>query len=436
MSIISLINNIPLGNPAEKGYFLYKKTPQALLDKMAADNFRATIKWVYEKSPFYRDAFLKRGIDPSKIQKPADLGDFFTTAEDIRKNPDAFLCQKPDTAFETTGTTSARTKRVYFSRNELAEAGWSGAVGLWGLGVRPEDRVSSAFDYSFWVSGPILSASCAVIGCFHVEAGRMDPAEFYDRLKDYKLTVIVGDPSWIVRLSEIAKAKGAWPVKLLIGGGENMTEEARAFVESVWKAPFIISYGQTEALGSIGIESLAKDGYHLNEFHNAFEIIHADADGFGELVYTNLNRRVMPLVRYRSGDITRFLTGESRSGLPGRRIQKLKGRVDEWVATAMGNVAPWIFEPFFSKLTGAGADWQVELGRSGNKDLITFHVERANGGEAAPMKEEFLAKFKAAFPDFWKFYELGLYQIDFRSHTAGSLRTGRKLRRVLDNRKF
>ncbi len=404
---------------------------------METDNFKKTVRYVHQHSKFYKREFDKRSIDPDKVKTPEDLKDFFTTAEDIRANAQEFICMPPDTAFETTGTTSRKPKRVYFSRNEVHEAGWSGAVGLWALGVRPEDKIVSAFDYSFWVSGPVLQASCEVLGCFHVEAGRMDPEEFYDRLKDYGITVIVGDPSWIVRLSEIVQKKGPWPLKLIIAGGENLTEETRRFVEHVWKTDLILSYGQTEAFGAIGIESRGKEGYHLNEFHNYFEIINPDKDGYGELVYTTLNRRVMPLVRYRSGDITRFIDTPSKSGLPGRRIEKLKGRVDEWMATAMGNIAPWMFEPLFKGMDGITEDWQITVDKEGNKDLITFNVETKNGSlNEAELKEKVHLKIKKELPENWKFYESGYVKIDAKVHPKGTLRTDRKLKRILDRRKF
>ncbi|MBI2095213.1 MAG: phenylacetate--CoA ligase family protein [Candidatus Omnitrophica bacterium] len=352
---------------------------------------------------------------------------------------------KPDTAYETTGTTSKKTKRVYFSRQEIKEAGWAGAVGLWGVGVRPADRVASAFDYSFWVSGPVLVASCEALGCFHVEAGRLDPKEFYERLSDYKLAVIVGDPSWLLRLSEIAEERGPWPgVKLLIGGGENATEETRCYIEKVWKADYLLSYGQTEAFGAIGMESLAKDGFHLNEFHNRFEIINRDEKGRGELVYTTLNRRVMPLVRYRSGDLTRFIETPSADGHPGRgpagawlagrRIEKLKGRVDEWTVTAMGNIAPWMFEPIFSGIEGAG-DWQIAVDKDGKKDAITFRLEAAR--EDGELRERILAKLKKEFTEAFRVYEMGLLTIAVEIVPKGALRDGqRKLRRILDLRQF
>ncbi len=397
-------------------------------------NFSQTIRYVYRHSLFYKKKWDALGIRADRVRRPEDLGDFFTTAEDIRENPEAFICRKPDTAYETTGTTSKKTKRVYFSRQEVKEAGWAGAVGLWGLGMRPEDRVASAFDYSFWVSGPVLQASCEVLGCFHVEAGRLDPREFYERLADYKLTVLVGDPSWLLRLSEIAEEKGAWPgVKLLIGGGENFAEAARRYVENVWKTDFILSYGQTEAFGAIGMESREKKGYHLNEFHNAFEIINPDKENYGELVYTTLNRRVMPLVRYRSGDLTRFIQAPSLS-MPGRRIEKLKGRVDEWTPTAMGNIAPWMFEPLFQRVDGLG-DWQVVVDKDGKKDLVSFHLE-SDGSAGSASRETVLSEFKKEFGEAWRVREMGLLAIDVKFFPKGALRNGRKLRRIIDNRKF
>ena len=434
MNLISFINKLPIGNnPAERGYFLYKNVPPEILKKMEEDNFWKTVQFAAEKSVFYKRKFSEYRIDVKKVKNPEDLGDFFTTAEDIRSNPEEFVCLRPDTAYESTGTTSKKTKRVYFSRNEVNEAGWAGAVGLWGVGVRKEDRIASAFDYSFWVSGPVLAASCATLGCFHVEAGRISPEEFYERLADYRLSVLVGDPSWLLRLSQIAEKKGPWPMKLMIGGGENMTEATRHYIENVWKCDFLLSYGQTEAFGAIGMESLAKEGYQLNSFHNYFEIINRDHEGYGELVYTTVNRRVMPLIRYKSGDITRFLEGPSKIGLHGQRIDKLKGRVNDWVPTGMGNIAPWMFEPIFSQIAGVGDNWQIVLEKDGHIDRIQFHVESSGGLE---MESQILSLIKTSLPDAWKLYEQGLVCFGVKAVSQNALRTGRKLLKIIDKRKF
>ena len=437
-AIVTLIKKSVFGQSAENGYWLFSKIPPAVIKKMENGSFCQTIRYVAEHSAFYRRKFAKLNIDPTRVRVPQDLGDFFTTAEDIRNHVEEFVCQRPDTAFETTGTVSKRPKRVYYSREEVSEAGWAGAIGLYGLGIRKEDRIASAFDYSFWVSGPVLHASCGVLGCFHVEAGRLDPNEFYDRLHDYGITVIVGDPSWMVGLAEVAAKRGPWPVKLLLGGGENLTEESRKFVEDVWKTDFLLSYGQTEAFGALGIESRAKNGLHVNEFHNRFEIVNPDSDGYGELIYTTLNRRVMPLVRYRSGDITRFLEGPSGSNLPGARISKLKGRVDEWTPTAMGNLAPWMFEPVFSKLEGITPDWQITVEREGTKDLIRFHFEaKDNGLNEVGFREYLVNRLDQDLAEpFRGGFRMGLFKVETQIHARGELRPGRKLRRILDLRKF
>lgn len=437
MDLIRLIEALPFGGTcsAEKGYWLYRRFADRVLPGLELDNFGRTVRYVCERSPFYRRKFAEHGIDPLKVRRPSDLGQLYTTAEDIRANVQEFVCAPPDTAYETTGTLSKRPKRVYFSRREVDEAGWSGAVALWGVGVRPQDRVVSAFDYSFWVSGPVLQASCKALGCFHVEAGRLDPEDFYDRLCDYGVTVIVGDPSWIVRLSEVAERRGPWPVKLLLGGGENLTEEARAYVERVWKADFLLSYGQTEAFGAIGMETRAKSGFHLNEFHNLFEIMDAGPDGYGELVYTTLNRRVMPLVRYRSGDVTRFLDGPSPDGTPGRRIAKLRGRLDEWTVTAMGNLAPWMFEGVFGRVPGLAGDWQIRVEKRGSKDLVTFRAEAEPGADSA--REALLDELKKEFPEPFRVADMGVLHVDVETVAKGTLRgRERKLRRIVDLRRF
>lgn len=431
MNLVSLIQRLPLGgHPVERLYRLYRTMPAPVFRHMQSESFKGTVRYAAEKSPFYRREFQKRGIDPSRILEPRDFGDFYTTAEDIRRNPDDFLCAPAETAYESTGTTSKKTKRVYFSRDEVREAGLAGAVGLWGLGVRPQDRVSSAFDYSFWVSGPVLVASCEHLGCFHVEAGRLAPDEFYERLADYRLSVLVGDPSWLLAFSEVAAKRGVWKgVKLLIGGGENFTEAARRHVEDIWKADFILSYGQTEAFGALAMEPLDKRGLLLNDFHNRFEIVERDPDGWGELVYTTVNRRVMPLIRYRSGDLTRFEPGQDQ-----RRISKLRGRVDEWVPTAMGNITPWMMEPVFQE-AGFCGDWQVavEKDASNVKDVIKLLAEAPSSGPGA---ENLLAAFRQQFAEAWKLSQGGLFEVRAEALPPGTLKTGRKLKRIDDRRKF
>ena len=127
------------------------------------------------------------------------------------------------------------------------------ALGLYQIGLRKDDVVLSAFDVSFWVSPAVLRTAFQYLGCFHAEAGKIPPVEFYERASRYRPTVIFGEPSWLVRVSEIADKRGIWPVKFLFAGGENIAEETRHEVERIWNAPFHLNYGQTESFGVIGV---------------------------------------------------------------------------------------------------------------------------------------------------------------------------------------
>jgi len=233
---------------------LLKFTPDSAVNALQRARFRHTIRLVAERSPFYREQFQRRGIDPRRIEHPSQLGDFYTTGDDLRARTEDFIIGRANIAFETTGTTSAVPKRVFFSNREIDEMGHASAIGLSSLGLRRTDKVLSAFDCSFWVSPAVVRSALQYIGCFQVEAGKINPLEFYQRASFYRPNVIFGEPSWIVRLSAVAAERGVWPVKFLFAGGENIAETARARVEETWNAPLYLNYGQTESFGAIGIE--------------------------------------------------------------------------------------------------------------------------------------------------------------------------------------
>lgn len=410
--------------------------PMWFVDQVKWSRFETTIRYGAEHSAFYRRRFKEVGIHPTRIKSPADLGDFFTTSEDLRKNPvEDFLCAPAQIAFETTGTTAAGSKKVFFGLHEMQSMARYGAIALRHLGLTESDRVVSAFDHSFWVSGPLAREITRLLGCLHVEAGKIEPCEFYDRAADYQFNVIIAEPSWLLRLTEIAESRGTWPMKFMLVGGENMTEQTRQYIENVWKAGVFMEYGQTESFGAIGIECRLKNGYHLNELSSLFEIDKPDADGYGELVYTTLTRKVMPLIRYRAADITRLIDEPCPCGLPMRRIARIRSRKDEMIVCAMGNIAPWVFETTLHGVAGISDDWQVRVTRPGNKDCVEIHLELVNGKSPADVEASIRENLRARFSDFWKNYEMGLYDLGFKFGSAGALRQGRKLLRLVDQRR-
>jgi len=418
--------------------------PPGALAALQAGRFRKTLRLVAERSPFYREAFRRRRIDVSRISHPSQLGDFYTTGEDLRTHgPDAFVIGRPETAFETTGTTSPAPKRVLFSNRELNAMGTASAAALHLMGLRRDDAVLSAFDCSFWVSPAVARSALQYIGCFHIEAGKIDPLECYTHAIAYKPNVIFGEPSWMIRFAQIAAERGTWPVKLLVAGGENIAESARAEVERIWGAPMLLNYGQTEAFGSLGLECLQKQGYHRNDLHFMFEIREPDQDGYGELVYTTLTRDVMPLIRYRASDVTRLVEEPCACGLFAKRLAKVRSRSDEMVVCGMGNVGPWVFEEILRGVDAAGDEWQAVLSNNGRYDVFELKVEErgarseergADGESAQGLDRQVRANVKERFPDFWKNLQMGLYELRVTPFAPGTLREGRKLRRIVDER--
>src|SRR5712672_999666 len=293
-NLIEHIERMVLHMKPQRSVRFLNLSPPWAVEAMQRARFRRTLRLAAERSTFYREQFRKRGIDVRRIEHPSELGDFYTTGEDLREHgAEAFLTGRASTAYETTGTTSPIPKRVFFSQRELSEMGRASAIGLYHLGVRAEDRVLSAYDCSFWVSPAVLRMGLQYLKCFHVEAGKIPPQEFYQRAREYKPNVIFGEPSWLMRLSELARERGAWPVKLLFGGGENITEEARQVVESVWGAPLYLSYGQTESFGTLGAECARKDGYHRNDLFFFFETPQTYSEDYGTPVYTTREREVL-----------------------------------------------------------------------------------------------------------------------------------------------
>ena len=420
-------------NPAYAIRFL-NSLPPNLLAQIQLMKFRATLK-LAATAPFYREEFQKRGIDANKIKHPSELGDFFTTGADLQKyGAEAFVVGRADTAFETTGTTSNETKRVFFSNKELNEMGRTSAIGLYQLGLRKDDIVLSAFDVSFWVSPAVIRTAFQYLRCFHAEAGKLAPEEFYERAKRYQPNVIFGEPSWIVRFSEIAKRRGTWKMKFLFAGGENINEETRRNVEEIWDAQFFVNYGQTESFGVIGVECAEKNGYHRNDLNFIFETPKTDENGFGELVYTTLTREVMPLIRYRSTDVTKLLDEKCVCGLFAKRIAKIKGRVDEMIVCGMGNISPWVFAEILRDVKDATDEWQVRVWHENKIDTVELRVEITdsnNGHTPQSVEVQIRKNLRERFADFQKNLDMKLYDFRVTACKRGSLRTARKLKRIV-----
>ena len=411
-----------------------KALPPAVLSRIRALGFRETIR-AARRAPYYRDAFARAGIDLRRVHSPSDLGEFFLTPTVLKTRPESLLCGEPDVAIESSGT-SGHVTRIYLSRAELEYNGRQGGL-LYGLyGLRRGDRLLCTLDLAWGLGSLLVERGVRHTDLFAMVVGRVDPREAYDRLAEYRFNVVVSDPFWLGRLTEIARERGRpGPLKLLIGGGEGVTARARAELEAFWGAPLCMTYGSTEAATTLGFECTQRDGYHVNEFDFHVEVDGPDTDGYGELVITTVHRRVMPLLRYRTGDVARWVSGPCPCGLPFRRLSTLRGRLDEQIACVWGNVHPQFFERLLGPVRGLGADWQVALYERDLKPVFQFRLELAGDGRARDdAAETVLAGLREGHPDAWTAFCQRLTDVEFCYFSPGELRRHRKLLRLVDER--
>jgi phenylacetate-CoA ligase len=411
-----------------------KRLPRGVLRRVQSDAFGQVVRYAARHQKFFARKLREAGIDAGRVRGPEDLGDIFTTAEDLLALPaDEFLCREPQAVFETTGTSGA-PKRTYFSYEELEFVARYEAAGLYENGLRPGDRVVCTFDAAYWISAWTSFLACKRLGVFCSAVGKPAPRDVYARLATYHYNVMMADPTWLISLSEIAEQEGVFPVKLIVAAGDRMTDVYRAYVERVWKAPVILGYGSTEAGGGMGMECRERRGYHLDEFNFFFEILDPDREGYGELVMTTLSRRTMPLIRYRVRDVTRFLDEPCPCGARLRRLARIRGRRDEMVVMGAGNMHPEIFERVLHDVPGLSDRWQVAVRQEGTHDILEFRLELINGTSPGQMEGAIRRNLEARYPGVWANHQCGMYRLAFRYYPPQTLEQGRKPRRLVDER--
>jgi phenylacetate-CoA ligase len=433
-NIRNLFERVMIGKSVPSLVRWGKATPRPLIRSLQGDAFREVVRYAAKHQRFFAHKLEEHGIDPAQVHEPGDLGNVFTTPDDLLRLPaEDFLCRAPQAVFETTGTSGA-PKRVYFTYDELEFAGRYEAAALWENGVRPTDRVVCTFDPGYWLSSWVTFLGCKRMEVFCSVVGKPTPRDFYPRLAFYRYNVIIADPTWLVSLTEIAEREGSVPIKLIVAAGDRMTDVYRSYVQKVWEAPVVLGYGSTEAGGGLGMECRQRDGYHLDEFNFLFEIVDPDDEGYGELVMTTLSRRTQPFIRYRTRDVARFIDQPCPCGAPLRRISRIKGRRDEMVVMGAGNLHPEIFEKLLHEVKGISERWQVVVRQEGLHDILEFRLELSNGTSPGIVEEDVRRNLESLYPDLWANQVCGMYRLAFSFLPPGALAHGRKPKRLVDER--
>ncbi len=342
----------------------------------------------------------------------------------------------PNIVFESSGT-SGTNKRVFYGRGELHAIGKSFATGFGLMGVTPADRVANAFDFNIWSPGHMCHAGLMASGNFCQAFGKVDPGEVYRRLKQGRFTVVLGEPTWLIRLTQLAEADGGGHLRFLIGGAEEMPADAIPWMRRVWNGAVVkMCYGTVEMGATIAFQPCDEhDGYHLDTIDFLPETVDVGGDGYGELVFTTLFRRTMPLIRYRTRDSVNLSPTPCRCGLPAPRMSKVRGRLDELVVASGGNLYPKMFEDILRGVPGLTLEWQVVFRLEGIREVVEIHVETERADLSA-VEAEVHRSATAQYPDLMRNLALGIFDLRVVPHPPGTVRTARKLKRLVDRRHF
>jgi phenylacetate-CoA ligase len=350
---------------------------------------RETLRRVHEHVPHYRRAFEAAGVVPDDLQSLEDLARFpFTTKEDLRQNYPFGMFAVPreqvNRVHASSGTTGKPTV-VGYTAADIDTWGELMARSIRAAGGRPGDIVHVAYGYGLFTGGLGAHYGAERLGCTVVPvSGGMTPRQV-QLIVDFGPRIIMVTPSYFLAILDEMEAQGVDPrsTSLEVGvfGAEPWTDEMRAEVERRSGIHAVDIYGLSEVMGpGVSQEAVGtKDGLHVWEDHFLPEVIDPVThevlpDGEeGELVFTSLTKQAMPVIRYRTRDLTRLLPGTAHP--PFRRMQKVTGRTDDMMIVRGVNVFPTQVEEQILKVEGLTPHYLCVLTRPTNLDELTVQVE-------------------------------------------------------------
>jgi phenylacetate-CoA ligase len=371
------------------------------LARLQLERLQRTLRYACERVPHYRAAFASAGAAPEDLRSLADLARFpFTTKQDLRANYPFGLFAVPMDAIvrihASSGTTGKPTV-VGYTRADLDLWAEIMARGLREAGVRPTDLVHNALGYGLFTGGLGVHDGAERLGAAVVPVSGGQTERQVQLITDFRPDVIAATPSYLLAIADEFDRQGLDPrgssLRLAILGAEPWTNEMRREIEARFELDALECYGLSEVIGpGVAMESLAtKDGPHLWEDHFYPEIVDPATgrvlpDGeFGELVLTSLTKEALPVIRYRTRDLTRLLPGTAHPAM--RRMAKIAGRSDDMLIIRGVNVFPSQIEELVLKAPDLSPHYRIEVSRPRHLDELAVCVEPkasfAEAGEAA-----------------------------------------------------
>ncbi len=371
------------------------------LEQLQLERLRETLSRVHEHVPHYRRAFADAGVHPDDLTSLADLRNFpFTTKADLRDNYPYGMFAVPreqvNRIHASSGTTGTPTV-VGYTSGDLDTWSELMARSIRAAGGRPGDIVHVAYGYGLFTGGVGAHYGAERLGCTVVPVSGGMTERQARLIIDFRPRIIMVTPSYFLSILDELEAQGVDPkdtsLEIGIFGAEPWTDEMRHAVEARTRLKAVDIYGLSEVMGP-GVSQEAgetQDGLHIWEDHFLPEIVDPLSldpvpDGEeGELVFTSLTRQAMPVIRYRTRDLTRLLPGTAYPAF--RRMQKVTGRTDDMMIVRGVNVFPTQVEEQILAIEGLAPHYLCVLTRPGNLDELTVRVESVGepGADAASL---------------------------------------------------
>ncbi|MBQ4567512.1 MAG: phenylacetate--CoA ligase [Desulfovibrio sp.] len=342
------------------------------------------------KCNFYRERLDAAGIGPEGIQSLDDLRRIpFTTKQDLRDQyPTGMLCVPTSEIVRmhcSSGTTGSPVA-ICHTQNDINA--WADLMArcMYMVGVRRDDVFQNMSGYGLFTGGLGIHYGAERLGCLTIPAGAGNSRRQIKLAKDFRTSVAHILPSYALILGEHLRKMGEdprdFPLRIALVGAEPYTEEFRQRIESLFAMKAYNSYGLSEMNGpGVAFECLAQDGLHIWEDAYIAEIVDPETgqpvpDGtVGELVMTCLCRQGMPILRYRTRDLTRFLPGQCACGRHHRRMDRIVGRADDMFIVKGVNIYPMQIEQVIMTFAEVGQSYLILLENDGIGDLMRVQVE-------------------------------------------------------------
>ena len=342
-------------------------------------------------SPFYKKRFEENGLTPEDIQSLDDLRKIpFTTKQDLRDTyPFGIASVSLDKAVRlhsSSGTTGNPTVIIH-TQKDLDE--WANAVArcLHMVGLRPSDVFQNSSGYGMFTGGLGFQYGAERLGMMTVPAAAGNTKRQLKFITDFGTTALHAIPSYVTRIYEVMQEMGLDPrrdtkLRTLVIGAEPHSEEQRRRIEELMGVKAYNSFGMSEMCGpGVAFECQEQNGLHIWEDYYIVEIIDPDTlepvpEGeVGELVLTTINREGMPLLRYRTRDLTRVLPGECPCGRHHKRLDRMKGRSDDMIILKGVNIFPIQIETILMQFKELTTNYLITLETKDSNDEMIIEVE-------------------------------------------------------------